>query len=452
MVTKMRSVAFLTLGCKVNFYETNGMEKAFHDADYEIKEFSQKADIYVINTCTVTNMADRKSRQMLHKAKKMNPEALIVAVGCYVQAAKEEIEKDESIDLVIGNNQKAKIVEAVEAYFENHEKRTAIQDMKTFQSYEETVIEDAGEKTRAYIKIQDGCNQFCTYCIIPYVRGRIRSRKEEDIIEEVNTLVKKGYQEVVLTGIHLSSYGVDLQGESDFTKLEGKPLLELMKKVNEIEGLERIRLGSLEPRIITEEFVENLKKIDKICPHFHLSLQSGCNEVLVRMNRKYTSEEYLQKCGILRKHFHMPAITTDIIVGFPMETEEEFSITQEFVKKAAFSDVHIFKYSMRKGTKAALLKDQVDEKIKAERSNRLITLGRTMETEYKSSFIGTIQKVLVEEKTRIENQEYWVGHNERYIKIAFPVNIREENFHNCIKEVRLKKESIEGIILSECVL
>ena len=453
----MKSVAFLTLGCKVNSYETNGMEKLFEDSGYEIKEFSDKADVYVINTCTVTNMADRKSRQMIHKAKKMNPEAIIVAVGCYVQAAREEVEKDKSIDLIIGNNQKTKIVEMVEAHLLNNKELTCIEEMRNFKEFEEITIKDAKEKTRAYIKIQDGCNQFCSYCIIPFVRGRIRSRKEEDILREVTLLVKKGYKEVVLTGIHLSSFGVDLLGEHDFVKLKGEPLANIIRKVNEIDGLERIRLGSLEPRIITEDFVKDLASIDKLCPHFHLSLQSGCDETLLRMNRKYSACEYLEKCNILRKYFKEPAITTDIIVGFPYETNEEFEQTEEFVKKVAFSDVHIFKYSMRKGTKAAQMEGQIDESIKTVRSNRLINLGKQQRSKYQQQFIDSEQWVLFEEKVTLLDEEdglekeYWIGHNERYIKIACIVQKEGENKHNCLGKVYLEKERKDGIVLSKCV-
>lgn len=447
----MKSAAFLTLGCKVNAYETNGMEKIFRDSGYEIKDFSQKADIYVINTCTVTNMADRKSRQMIHKAKKMNPQAVIAAVGCYVQASREEAENDPSIDLVIGNNQKSKIVYIIEEYMENQVQRSYVGEMKSFQEYEEITIERAGEKTRAYIKIQDGCNQFCSYCIIPYVRGRIRSRKEEDIVKEIEGLVTNGYKEVVLTGIHLSSYGVDLQGETDFTKLSGKPLLALIKRVSGIKNLRRIRLGSLEPRIISEDFANELSSMEKVCPHFHLSLQSGCDATLERMNRKYTADEYFEKCTILRKYFEQPAITTDLIVGFPEESDEAFENCFRFVKKAEFSDVHIFKYSMRKGTKAAQMEHQIEEQIKTKRSNRLIALGKELTDQYNKAFIGKEQMVLFEEKSEIGNVNYWVGHNERYIKIALPV-MGEEDRHNRIVKVRLIKELEDGLIRSELVI
>ncbi len=447
-------VAFLTLGCKVNSYETNAMEQLFVEAGYELTEFHNKADIYVINTCTVTNMADRKSRQMLHKAKKMNPEAVIAAVGCYVQASPEEAKKDDAIDIIVGNNQKKEIVSVVEAYreerqnMEEHEEYTALVDMMEPQDYEELSIVNAGEKTRAYIKIQDGCNQFCSYCIIPYVRGRIRSRHEEDILLEVKRLADSGYQEVVLTGIHLSSYGVDLQGEKNFVVLEGKPLLSIIRKVSEIEGIKRIRLGSLEPRIVTESFVKELSEIKKVCPHFHLSLQSGCDETLKRMNRKYSAAEYKAGCDILRKYFEHPAITTDVIVGFPEETEEEFAITKAFLEEIAFSDVHIFKYSMRKGTVAAKNRNQVSESVKHERSSQLIELGKKMQSAYEAAFIGTDTLILVEEKVEIEGTEYYVGHNERYVKLALLAGT-EEDLHNQILSVKVIGKVADNVLLCE---
>ncbi len=450
-----KTVAFLTLGCKVNSYETNAMKKLFVDADYELVEFHEKADIYVINTCTVTNMADRKSRQMLHKAKKRNKEAVIVAAGCYVQASFEEAKKDEAIDIIIGNNQKNQIVSVVESYQQERRQKeenkefTALIDMKEPQDYEELSIENAGEKTRAYIKIQDGCNQFCSYCIIPYVRGRIRSRSEEDILSEVRKLAEKGYQEVVLTGIHLSSYGVDLQGEKNFIVLEGKPLLSIIQKISEIDFVKRIRLGSLEPRIVTERFVAELAKIEKVCPHFHLSLQSGCDETLKRMNRKYTAKEYKKGCDILRKYFEYPAITTDIIVGFPGETKEEFEITKAFLKEIAFSDVHIFKYSMRKGTAAAKNPNQIPESIKHERSSQLIALGKEMQNAYEEVFIGKEEMVLIEETIAIEGKEYFVGHNERYVKLVIAKENDREDFHNQILHVKVTGKVGENLLLAK---
>lgn len=421
------TVAFLTLGCKVNSYETDAMQKLFEEAGFRTVDFSDHADVYVVNTCTVTNIADRKSRQMLHKARKMNENAVVVAVGCYVQAAKEALEQDEAIDLVVGNNKKKDII----AILKEYNKGNTIQDDKQFQietaenptgenvidlthetEYEDLSIASVAEKTRAYIKIQDGCNQFCSYCIIPYARGRVRSRGKEAVIAEVKNIVEKGYKEVVLTGIHLSSYGIDFMGENK------NSLLELILELSEIDGLLRIRLGSLEPRIITEDFAKALSENHKFCPHFHLSLQSGCDETLKRMNRKYSTAEYYDKCVLLRKYFVNPAITTDIIVGFPGETEEEFEITREFLKKAAFSKMHIFKYSVRKGTQAEKMPNQVKEDIKSVRSNILMELEAEMARKYQETFIGKEVSILVEESHTIDNKIYQIGHNERYLKLA----------------------------------
>jgi threonylcarbamoyladenosine tRNA methylthiotransferase MtaB len=434
----------------VNSYETDAMEQLFRTAGYEVKEFSEQASVYVINTCTVTNIADRKSRQMIHRAKKINPDGIVVAVGCYVQAAKETLEADEMIDIVIGNNQKNHIVKAVEQYqVSQDETMEMLVDIHEEQSYEELEIGSAGEKTRAYIKIQDGCNQFCSYCIIPYVRGRIRSRDTKDILKETNRLVDLGYKEVVLTGIHLSSYGVDLLGDTDFVKYHGQPLIDLVEEISKVEGIERIRFGSLEPRIITEQFVKTLSQNSKFCPHFHLSLQSGCNETLKRMNRKYTAEEYYEKCVLLREHFYMPAITTDVIVGFPGETEEEFLVTEQFLKKVAFAQLHIFKYSKRKGTKAEAMPNQVPEQIKNVRSNQLITASQVMRQEYEDYFIGSIQKVLVEEEILFNEVPYYVGHNERYIKVAVPVNQENTSLENQVIEVLVTKRLKEDVLLGE---
>lgn len=443
-----RSVAFLTLGCKVNSYETNAMEKLFLESGYEIKEFSKKAQVYVINTCTVTNMADRKSRQMIHRAKKINPQGVVVAVGCYVQAAKDEIELDPAIDIVIGNNQKNQIVSMVEQYLSGNSVEEKIMDVNQTDFFEELSIESSGEQTRAYIKIQDGCNQFCSYCIIPYVRGRIRSRQAQEIIAEVQRLRDRGYKEVVLTGIHLSSYGVDFLEDNDFVKAAGKPLLDLIKEINQVEGIQRIRLGSLEPRIITQEFADELSKSEKFCPHFHLSLQSGCNETLQRMNRKYTAEEYYEKCQILRKNFKDPAITTDVIVGFPGETEEEYEKTKAFLEKVAFSDMHIFKYSKRKGTQAADMDTQVPDTEKHRRSEELIKLAKKMNGNYKQLFMGKKEKVLIEELVQIDGKEYQVGHNERYLKIAISNEERHANHANDILNVTIKEDLNSEIMLA----
>lgn len=396
-------------------------------AGYEIVPFQEGADIYVINTCTVTNIADRKSRQMLHRARKMNPDAVVVAAGCYVQAQAEKQVIDPCIDIVLGNNKKQDLLTALQAYEEAHGDLREVIDINHTKEYENLHLTKQGEHTRAYIKVQDGCNQFCSYCIIPYARGRVRSRAKEDVVAEVTDLAKNGYQEVVLTGIHLSSYGIDFENEDN--------LLSLIRAVHEIEGIKRIRLGSLEPRIITEEFVQAIAALPKMCPHFHLSLQSGCNETLKRMNRRYTSEEFYEKCEILRKYFEKPALTTDVIVGFPQETEEEFETTYEFLKKICFYETHIFKYSKREGTKAAVMQGQIPEQIKAKRSARLIELGEKNRRAYEESFLGKTVEVLVEEKSDVNGKEMWTGHTKEYMKIALE---SEKNLQNCILNVQIK--------------
>ncbi len=408
----MKKVALHNLGCKVNAYETEAMQQLLAENGYEIVPFSAGADIYIINTCTVTNMADRKSRQMLHKARKMNPDAVIVAAGCYVQT--EEGQVDESIDIIVGNNRKKDIVEILAAYEEekNSEYYDARLDIGHTREYEELNLSKTAEHTRAYIKVQDGCNQFCSYCIIPYARGRVRSRSPQSVIEEVTALAKNGYKEVVLTGIHLSSYGIDFKEE------ENADLLSLIELVHQVEGIERIRLGSLEPRIITEEFAERISRLSKICPHFHLSLQSGCDETLKRMNRRYTAEEYFEKCVLLRKYFHNPALTTDIIVGFPGETQEEFEKSREFVDKVNFYETHVFKYSVREGTKAAVMEHQVPETVKTLRSNILLEMSRKKQKAYEENLIGTVQEVLIEEEIMHNGEKYQVGHTKEYVKIG----------------------------------
>lgn len=405
----MKKVALHNLGCKVNAYETEAMQEMLEHAGYEIVPFQEGADIYVINTCTVTNIADRKSRQMLHRARKMNPDAVVVAAGCYVQAQAEKQVIDPCIDIVLGNNKKQDLLTALQAYEEAHGDLREVIDINHTKEYENLHLTKQGEHTRAYIKVQDGCNQFCSYCIIPYARGRVRSRAKEDVVAEVTDLAKNGYQEVVLTGIHLSSYGIDFENEDN--------LLSLIRAVHEIEGIKRIRLGSLEPRIITEEFVQAIAALPKMCPHFHLSLQSGCNETLKRMNRRYTSEEFYEKCEILRKYFEKPALTTDVIVGFPQETEEEFETTYEFLKKICFYETHIFKYSKREGTKAAVMQGQIPEQIKAKRSARLIELGEKNRRAYEESFLGKTVEVLVEEKSDVNGKEMWTGHTLSLIHI-----------------------------------
>lgn len=418
-------IAFLTLGCKVNSYETEAMQALFVEAGAQLVDFSEIADIYVVNTCSVTNMADRKSRQMLHKAKKKNPNALVVAAGCYAQTADETAMKETGIDVVIGNNQKKKIVEIISSHMAGMENRRLEIGKET--EYENLSLATRVEHTRAYIKIQDGCNQFCSYCIIPYARGRIRSRKEEDILLEVNRLAKAGYQEIVLTGIHLSSYGRPTE--------EGRePLLELIGKLNEIEGIKRIRLGSLEPRIITEDFVKTLCNYKKVCPHFHLSLQSGSDSVLKRMNRKYTTKEYADSVEILKKYYKTPAITTDIIVGFPQETEEEFLETLDFAQKIGFSKIHVFKYSRRKGTVADKMSGQVSEQVKTERSDRLMALEVQLGENYRKQFLHSLEQVLFEESIVLDGQNCQIGYNERYIRIAVKT---EQDLSNQIKQVKV---------------
>lgn len=403
----MKKAALHNLGCKVNAYETEAMQELLVRNGYEIVPFQEKADIYIINTCTVTNMADRKSRQMLHRARKQNPEALVVACGCYVQA--KEGEQEECVDVVIGNNRKKDLIEILEG-FESGKKRLEkeILDINHTNEYEELHLEQTAEHTRAYVKVQDGCNQFCTYCIIPYVRGRVRSRARDSVLGEIQKLADNGYKEAVLTGIHLSSYGIDTNDS----------LLGLILAVHEIPGIQRIRLGSLEPRIITQEFVETLAELPKICPHFHLSLQSGCDATLKRMNRRYTSEEYYEKCMLLRKYFTRPALTTDVIVGFPGETQEEFAQSKAFIDKVNFYETHVFKYSKREGTKAAAMKDQIPEEIKACRSNELLSLSRRKQEAYEDALLGTVQEVLMEEEILVEGERYLTGHTREYVKVG----------------------------------
>lgn len=425
----MKKVALHNLGCKVNAYETQAMQEMLEQAGYDIVPFQEGADIYIINTCTVTNIADRKSRQMLHRARKMNPDAVVVAAGCYVQAQAEKQEIDPCIDVVIGNNRKQDLLAILKAYEQEHSEQKDVIDINHTNEYETLSLSKTGEHTRAYIKVQDGCNQFCSYCIIPYARGRVRSRKKSDVVEEVTRLAQNGYREVVLTGIHLSSYGIDLEGEES--------LLTLLEAVHEIEGIQRIRLGSLEPRIITEEFVKKIVNMPKICPHFHLSLQSGCDETLKRMNRRYDSKEFLEKCNLLRKYFENPALTTDVIVGFPGETQEEFEETKAFLENIQFYETHIFKYSKREGTKAAVMEHQIPEQEKARRSAILIELGEKNKKEYEKKFLGKTVEVLVEEKANINGEEVWVGHTKEYMKIALE---GDGNLQNCILNVQIDRE------------
>ena len=399
----MKTVAFHNLGCKVNSYEMDAMLQELRKHGYEIVAFEEKADIYIVNTCTVTNMADRKSRQMLHKAKKTNPEAIVVAVGCYVQSDTEGVRADAAVDLMIGNNKKKDLVAILENYMNGIEEESVI-DINHTDEYEEMRLTGTQEHTRAYIKIQDGCNQFCSYCMIPYARGRVRSRRKEDILEEIKGLVQAGYQEFVLTGIHISSYGVDLKkaGTSE------DDLLSLMQAIDKIAGVKRLRLGSLEPRIITEEFAKGISALEHICPHFHLSLQSGCEETLKRMNRHYTPEQFYAGVELLRKTFEHPAITTDVIVGFP----------GAFLEKVKFYEMHVFKYSKRKGTRAAVMENQIPEPVKTQRSNVLIAMDEKDTAIFREYYLGKEAEVLLEEKKEISGQEYWIGHTKEYVKVA----------------------------------
>lgn len=430
----MKRVALHNLGCKVNAYETEAMQEMLEERGYEIVPFGERADVYIINTCTVTNMADRKSRQMLHKARKLNPEAVVVAAGCYVQTEKGET--DPAVDIVVGNNKKREIVSILEAYEADRaaekkdrvSERREIIDINDTKEYEELSLSRTAEHTRAYIKVQDGCNQFCSYCIIPYARGRVRSRGKGQVVEEVRRLADRGYKEIVLTGIHLSSYGTDT----------GDDLLSLIQSVHAVDGIRRIRLGSLEPRIITEEFAEELGKLEKVCPHFHLSLQSGCDETLRRMNRRYTSGEYREKCNLLRKYFRRPALTTDVIVGFPGETEEEFEQSKAFIDEINFYETHIFKYSRRKGTRADLMDHQVPEQIKTKRSNELIALGNRKREAYEAELVGTTQEILVEEELELADGIYQVGHTKEYVKIGRKIS---ENCVNRLINVQIKNAS-----------
>lgn len=431
----MKKVALHNLGCKVNAYETEAMQEMLEKEGYEIVPFKEGADIYIINTCTVTNIADRKSRQMLHRARKMNPDAIVVAAGCYVQAQENEHhELDSCIDIVIGNNKKQDLIQILDEY-ESKCKTEEVIDINHTNEYENLNLSRTGEHTRAYIKVQDGCNQFCSYCIIPFARGRVRSRSLEDVVQEVTTLSGNGYKEVVLTGIHLSSYGVDFEEQEARKKTD---LLTLILAVHEIPGIERIRLGSLEPRIITEEFAKTIAGLPKMCPHFHLSLQSGCDATLKRMNRRYTTGEYYEKCELLRKYFDHPALTTDIIVGFPGETEEEFEESKAFVDKVNFYETHIFKYSKREGTRAAVMENQVPEQIKAERSAQLIELGAKKQEAYEKEMVGKNVEILVEEPAQINGKEVQVGHTKEYIKVALE---SDENLQNQIVKVRIDDHS-----------
>ena len=469
----MKSVALHNLGCKVNSYEIEVMQQMLQEKGYTIVPFDEIADIYIVNTCTVTNIADRKSRQMLHRAKQKNPNALVVAVGCYVQTGREDVEQDPCIDLAIGNNRKKDLAVILEEYLEEavetdavaegcdgangqsdigDEKKytgtageihkdktlhdTTVIDINHTAEYEEMTLKQTAEHTRAYIKIQDGCNQFCSYCVIPYARGRVRSRRAEDIIREITGMAKNGYREIVLTGIHISSYGIDFdekawkRGESISVLKEDEErrdysgsskLIDLLERIHDIEGIERIRIGSLEPRIVTEETAARMAALPKLCPHFHLSLQSGCDATLRRMNRKYTSEEYAESVALLRKVFDHPAITTDVIVGFPGETEEEFALTKEFLDRIQFFEMHIFKYSKRAGTRAAVMPHQVPDQVKTARSAELLAMEKEQSKQFRAHYLGQEAEVLLEETKEIDGTQYLLGHTKDYVKVAVPL-------------------------------
>ena len=411
------------------------MQQILEDAGYEIVPFSEYADVYVINTCSVTNMADRKSRQMLHRAKKQNPDAIVVGAGCYVQTKEAQALVDESIDIVIGNNKKHELVSLLQEYEASHRKTARVADINhEKQAYEELSLSRTAEHTRAFIKVQDGCNQFCTYCIIPFARGRVRSRELPDVLREIRTLAKSGYREVVLTGIHLSSYGVD----------NGETLLHLIEAVHELEGIERIRLGSLEPRIVTDAFAKRLSELPKICPHFHLSLQSGCDAVLSRMNRRYDTAEYEAGCALLRRYFEHPAITTDVIVGFPGETDEEFETTERYLERIHFYEMHIFQYSRREGTKAAAMPDQVPETVKKERSEKLLALGHKMSEEFRRYYLGRQVTALLEEEFFHDGKRYYTGYTKEYVKVAVET---EKDLSNTFVTGTLKTQLTEDVYL-----
>ncbi len=450
----MKKAALHNLGCKVNAYETEAMQQLLEEAGYEIVSFHEKADVYVINTCSVTNMADRKSRQMLHRAKKMNPDAAVVAAGCYVQTKEEEAKQDLAIDILIGNNQKNELVHRLDEFFAEREEANAENAQKESdtnhqnkveavvdinhepQCFEEMSLTKTAEHTRAFVKVQDGCNQFCSYCIIPYARGRVRSRNIESVLKEIRGLAKMGYQEVALAGIHLSSYGVDCE----------ESLLHLIQEIHKIDGIRRIRLGSLEPQIVTEEFARELSSLEKICPHFHLSLQSGCDATLKRMNRKYTAAQYEEGCRLLRKYFTHPAITTDVIVGFPGETEEEFEMTKAFLEKIHFYEMHIFKYSKRQGTRAAVMENQVPEEIKTKRSAELIALSERMSNEFRSYYLGREEEVLFEEPAEINGKTMYVGYTKEYVKVATE---SEESLENVMRRGRIDHALTDEIYYME---
>lgn len=450
-------VAFHSLGCKVNSYETDAMRQSLLHAGYEDAEFAPGADVYVINTCTVTNVADRKSRQMLHKAKEMNPDAVVVAAGCYVQDAGERLTADPAVDIIVGNHEKSRLPEILDEYFRNREmgKKTAVSNINGVREYDELHFVPDGEHTRAFIKVQDGCNQFCSYCMIPYVRGRVRSRRPGEVMKEIRALCGRGYQEFVLTGIHISSYGLDFDfpGQNRQTPYASEArtnrhLLGLMQDVAAIPGVMRLRLGSLEPGIVTEEFAAEIAKIPEFCPSFHLSMQSGCDATLARMKRKYSTADFMEKCELLRAHFYRPSITTDIITGFPGETEEEFAQTVEFVRRVGFARTHIFKFSVRRGTAAERMPGQNTEKTKAARSAVLQSIDKERRVAYAESFVGETVSVLFEDRTVTDGKSMLTGYTREYVPVLMET---EEDLMNRILDVRAESVTPRGEIIASLI-
>lgn len=444
----MKSVALHNLGCKTNAYEMDVMQQRLEEKGYVIVPFDTEADIYIINTCTVTNIADRKSRQMLHRARARNPEAVVVAVGCYVQTGMEEVERDDAVDLAIGNNRKGDVAELLEAFLKERERTktlrgASVTDICQTSEYEEMTLRQTSGHTRAYSKIQDGCNQFCSYCVIPYARGRVRSRREEDILREIRGIAGQGYREIVLTGIHISSYGIDLEGRNQAYRGQDY-LIGLVEKIHQIPGIERIRLGSLEPQIITADTAARLAALPKVCPHFHLSLQSGCDSTLKRMNRHYTSGEYCKCVENIRQVYSHPAITTDVIVGFPGESREEFRQTYNFLDALELYEMHVFKYSARKGTRAAAMPDQVPDAVKAERSDALLEMERRQSRAFRGAYIGAETEVLYEETKEIGGRICQIGHTREYVRVAAQTGEPLAN--------RIVKERIRGFLTDEILL
>lgn len=441
----MKKAALHNLGCKVNAYETQAMQQLLEAAGYEIVAFHEKADVYVINTCSVTNIADRKSRQMLHRARRLNPQAVIVAAGCYVQTAGPDVGKEGIADIILGNNKKEHLVSMIDRYLKEQAPVTDWEDVNQGKKeYEPLAVSRAAGHTRAFLKIQDGCDQFCSYCVIPYARGRVRSRRPQEVLEEVRRLADSGCKEIVLTGIHLSSYGIGMADESPDEAGTEHALLKLLRQIHAVDGIQRIRLGSLEPGIITRPFAQALAEMEKICPHFHLSLQSGCDSVLARMNRRYSTAEYAQKCEILREYFDRPAITTDVIVGFPGETEAEFAKTQEFLEQMHFYEMHIFKYSVRKGTRAAAMDGQVAETVKTARSTKLLALAQRMSAQYREGLTGEVKDVLLEEPLVLDGRRYETGYTKEYVKAAVA---SEQNRANCVVRGKITGQLTRDIYL-----